>query len=392
MLVQSVWRLLVGLSVLATGSCPALARSTVAEALPREVMRRAARSEIPNLFSATRTVQAKSLRELIQWAAPVAKDAPLRYGDFASYWAAANRTRQRSGKAFEAVLAWRANASTVKERLGTKMLVTAVEGFPTANSDLVRIGPNGEVLARFQAKLNMDLRRAYKYLTDPRYAGHTLVTTRESYEHVLAELQRKEINAVRRGIALDLKWQTVRDAIDNGRMPDTWAGKPLPSRAGLGKLAEKAAREEFADRAAAFRPSPQRLFRLAAGEQVLAKGLYIIDVATTGYLEYRDVDRYLRGEIGGGRLAVKSGIRVVQLDLAAYSLMSPEPVSKTATAVVVVVILAVDVATDVFYERSERQQEEAARKILAAIDRSERYHAVRGSILAGLAGPAEVLR
>jgi hypothetical protein len=357
-------------------------------------MRSAARSEIPNLFSSSRTLQAKSLRELIQWTAPVAKNAPLRYDNFAAYWAASNQTGQRSGKAFEAVLARRANASAIDKRLGTQVLVTSVEGFPAARSDLVTIGRNGEVLERFQAKLTMNVRRAYGHLIDPRYQGHALLTTRESHQGVRAELQRKELNAARRGIALDPKWQTVRDAIDRGRMPNTWAGKPLPSKAGLGKLAEKAAREEFAMRAAALRQanSSERLLRLATNEQRFAKGFYIIDVATTGYLEYRDIDRYLRGDIGGDRLAAKSGIRVCQVSLATYSLLSPEPVSKMVTGAVVVVILAVDVATDVIYDRIYEREAESARRILAAVDRTERYHAVRAGVLADLGRTAQLSR
>jgi hypothetical protein len=125
---------------------------------------------------------------------------------------------------------------------------------------------------------------------------------------------------------------------------------------------------------------------------VLTRSLYLIDVATTGYLEYRDIDRYVRGEIGAGRLAAKSGIRVVQVSLATYSLTSPEPVSKAVTGIVVVVILAVDVATDMFFDRSETRQEEAARQILASIDRGERYHGVREDVLASLARPTHPSR
>ncbi len=112
----------------------------------------------------------------------------------------------------------------------------------------------------------------------------------------------------------------------------------------------------------------------------IGKSFAILDVAGASYWEYRDVERYLRNEVGGDYLATKTGLRGCQLYLAAYSTFSPEPVSKLMVGVVVVTLIAVDVAMDQIYETVYRRRQFAAQKLLALIDRSERYHAARAKV------------
>ncbi len=284
----------------------------------------------------------------------------------------------------------RANRALRASGQSNRILVTAAEGFPSHPTDLVEVSPDGAILRRFQAKFNLDLKRAGKYLVDPRYPGQTLLTTRESLGRVETELLRREASAARRGVPLAAKWQVVRDALEDGRLARRWADKPLPSLKGLAGLTQRATRGAFNEAARELVRSEPLVAPVgkAAGRQVLAKGLYLVDLASVGYLQYRDIERFSQGEISGDYLAVKSGVRGTQLCLATYTLITPEPLSKAAGTVIVVTLIVVDVATDVIYNGVHRRRELAARQALASIDRAERYHAVRSHLVTLAASPA----
>jgi hypothetical protein len=93
--------------------------------------------------------------------------------------------------------------------------------------------------------------------------------------------------------------------------------------------------------------------------------------------------RYRNGDLSGNFLAAKTGMRGIQATLAIYTFASPEPFSKITSGGIVVVLLAADVGTEVVQQRRER----AAQRILDQIDRDERFHAARTSLLREFSGP-----
>jgi len=330
----------------------------------------------PSIASRSRSLHAASLPQLIEWTAPVSKNAPYRYGkDFTAYWKASNTHGQRSGKTLEAVLAWRANQLNIRQGTPTRFLVTAAEGFHSHAADLIEVGETGAELSRYQAKLKLKLQSASRYLADTRYEGMTLLTTRDGYLRVTKQLAAKEASALRRGIDLAPRWQLVRDAIASNRLPSVFGGRSLPSLAGINHYALKSAKVQFIAHAAGH--APQALSRASTFGRVGGPILLGADLALTIYLQNQDYRRYMAGEIGGEYFAAKSSLRVIQSGLATYSAFSPEPFSKGITAAMVVVLIGVDVGL----EAVQHRRESAARAILNDIDQEEQFQAARVHLL-----------
>jgi hypothetical protein len=341
-------------------------------------LRQEARAKtIRNFVSTRKTLSKETLGELIQSTAPVSREAPRQYPNFASYWRMANGNGQRTGKAFEAVLAWRANRVLSN---GESMLVTAVEGFPSDPIDLVRVSAKGEVLQRYQAKLRLSLKSASKHLADPRYTGKTLVTTREPMERVLRELKAEIEKAARRGTTLAPKYQQVADALENGHLAKTWFGKDLPNLKGLDHLAKKQTRKLFNEHGSQIASaSGRKAGASAAAKKLVGHAFVVLDLGEMGYVSYRDARRYSRGEIGGDYLAVKGTIRTGQVGIVIALLLNPEPfVTKAAS----VVLIVADAGYEAYYDgHVQRVRQEATRRMLEAIDRDERFYNVRRELL-----------
>ena len=77
----------------------------------------------------------------------------------------------------------------------------------------------------------------------------------------------------------------------------------------------------------------------------------------------------------------------MQVCLATYTLVTPDPMSKAVVGAAVVAILVIDYGTDLIYDRIYEREQDAARQLLASIDRSERHHAVRSHLLLALDRP-----
>lgn len=360
----------------------AVARTTYG----RLVVRHAARSLLVESYSARKTLQATSLRELSKKAAPVAADAWARYGgNFKQYWKASNQTNQRVGKVFEAVVVWRMNQELAKSGSSSRVLVTAVEGYPSSPTDLVEVLPNGQVKTKFQLKHGSmkTVKDAYAELSKPKYEGHLLVTTQESLEKLEKQLRKAEASARSRGVPLYREAQAVRDALDDGRIPRSLAGKPLPTQSEVFREGFKSTKEQFRATATygARKPVQGRVVKvLKYVGPAFQKTLIVVEVVAIGYTQYRDTMRYARGDIAAEYFVVKTGLRGASLALVVYGVVSPEPVTKTAALVAAGVIITAEIVADVFQERADARREEAVRDILERIDRHERYLAVRAKL------------
>jgi hypothetical protein len=341
-------------------------------------LRQEAREKIIGNFVITRkTLSKETLGELIQSAAPVSREAPRKYPNFASYWRMANGNGQRTGKAFEAVLAWRANRVLSN---GESMLVTAVEGFPTDPIDLVKVSAKGEVSQRYQAKLRLSLNTASKHLGDSRYTGKTLVTTRESMERILRDLKLETEKAARRGTTLAPKYQRVADALQNGHIAKTWFGRDLPALKGLDQFAKKETRKLFDEHGYQIASASGRKGGVSAAAKNLAGHAFaVLDLGGVVYDFYRDARRYSRGEIGGDYLAVKGTIRTGHASIVVALLLNPEPFVTKATSVVLIVA---DAGYEMYYNGYvQRVRQEATRRMLEAIDRDQRVYNAQRELL-----------
>ena len=371
------------LLVLSIGTS-APARTPSGPSAPRAAVVAAARDIASDhrLFSRQLTLQAKSMRDLVEQTAPISRNALPNYqGDWQAYWIASNSRNQRSGKTLEAVLASRANVHRGRLGLPDRMLVTAAEGFPAHAADLVDVAPDGIVLRKYQVKWGW--KSTVKALQDPKYEGMRVLTTRESFTQIGRELQAAEATAARRGLPLRKEWQVVRDALDSGRLPGSWSGKHLPSAASVERYSLSHVKKYFAAGANRIAPraAPKIRELLIASGKVTGKTLIVVDVASMGYFEYADVNRYRSGEIGGGYLTFKSTLRASQLSLAYYAAASPEPATKAVAAFAAGVLVIVDMASDPIYQHAYERRKDAAAMVLASVNRDERYYAARVQLL-----------
>ena len=378
------WPMIAGALVLASVVAEVdMARGQSLLASPRstaEQVRRQAHALMasPDLLRGSKTLQARTMRDLVQLTAPVARDASRRYlGDFEAYWRASNLRNQRLGKTLEAVIAWRANEGFKANGSQHRVIVTAAEGFPHDPADLVELAPDGTVVRRYQVKLGANA--AIKALSDPKYADMSVITTSDSLRKIEQSLLKAESRAAGRGIPLSPQWMPVRESLNSGRLVQTVGGKPLPQFNAVMRYGLAAARRLFNP----LETSPLSMSRLSTSglpawlPKTLGKGVVVVDVAATGYAEWRDIQRFRRRTIGGKYLAAKTSLRVAQVSLAVYALVTPEPGSKTAAALGSIVLVVVDVASDPVYELVRGRRELAARRLLESIERAERYHAVR---------------
>lgn len=322
------------------------------------------------------TLTVPTLEELVDRAAgSVSRRAFERFGgDFEAYWKVAQK--QRTGKAYEALLAYRENQHNSALGRQGRSLVTAVEkGGSHHPADILDLGEDGRITARRQSKLGW--RSAIKALDDSKYTGMRIVTPPESLAIIDKELLRAEQKAARRGIELPDKWVMVKQSLDDGRLMRTSAsGAALPTEAEALEYARKTAKLQWREM--------ERMQSLARVGKVAGKVLIVVDVAGTVYFTYHDVRRFQAGEIGGGYLAGKSTLRGTQLALLTYAVYSPEPFSKTVAAVTVVVLVVADVASDVVHEKILASQQQMAQQLLNSIDKEERYHTTRCFLLAEL--------
>ena len=80
---------------------------------------------------------------------------------------------------------------------------------------------------------------------------------------------------------------------------------------------------------------------------IVGRGLFVVNVAATGALTYRDIQRFNSGEIGAADLAIKVPLHGTNLGLAyIIAFTDPEPVSKTLAVIALFVVVAVDAAHD----------------------------------------------
>lgn len=122
---------------------------------------------------------------------------------------------------------------------------------------------------------------------------------------------------------------------------------------------------------------------------VAGKALIVVNVAGNVYFTYHDMQRFQAGEIGGGYLAFKTGLRGAQVGLMYYAVVSPELFSKGLAAVAVGVLVTADLATEWVHDVFSASEQKSTRQILESIDRDERYYATRRYLLYTVDGVRE---
>jgi hypothetical protein len=244
---------------------------------------------------------------------------------------------------------------------------------------------HGEIVQRYQAKLGWE--KAVEALRDPKYAGMSILTPRDQLESIERELLKKEQAALRRGVPLPDKWSAVKQALDEGRLlRKTPAGSVLPTRGEVMIQAKQTAMRPWREMGMA----EQELRTLERLGHVTGKALIVADVVGNVYFTYYDVQRFQAGEIGGGYLARKTGLRSARVGLTYYAVVAPEPFSKSFAAVAVVVLVTADIATEWVHDVFSVVEQEAAWRLLESIDRDERYYVTRHYLLYAMNGLREL--
>jgi hypothetical protein len=324
-----------------------------------------------------------SLAELVDLTAGKASlDAYRRYGgDFSKYWQAIEK--QRAGKTFEALWAYKENERLDKLGRQERWVVTAAEGAPHSAADLVLIDGERRVFGQSQFKLGW--KAARDAISDAKYTGMSIVTTQESLDVIEKELSKAVITSTRRGVPLPENWRLVQETLAKGRLvrSSTTGAPPLTTEEILGVARATAGRRwlVLADQEPALAgisvALPQKLRSLTKAGKAIGKVLIVADVAATAVWTYQDVQRYNCGEMGANYLAFKAGVRGSGLALTYYAVTSPEPTTKIVAAALALALVTVDSVSDSIYEARMG----AARQLLDSIQLSERYHSARRQLL-----------
>lgn len=332
--------------------------------------------QLGSVIDNPQTLKFKDFPELFRsTAGKVSPQAVLTYSGFEKYWAASSTIR--AGKAFEAILASRANWLLAQTGSTHRVLVTAAEGQTQAPADLVKINSKGQVIERYQLKLGRQ--GTLSALTDRKYRHMKIVTNKDTLKSLEFELKKQKVMAARRGVQLKPQWKALDDAVRDGRITDEIVPGHRPvTRGEVDELAKQWTRKEWmlaaeeASGGAATTRTATRILRLG-GKVVL-----VVTVAYGAYETYRDVGRYRAGEIGGFVLAAKSGLRVGEVGIVLWlGLADPEPITKTILIATGGAIVAANVSLD-YYASAKRER---TQKLLEKIDYDERFFAVRRQLL-----------
>ena len=268
-----------------------------------------------------------------------------------------------------------------------RIVVTAAEGASGHPADLLKIGKHGRIVQQYQAKLGWQA--AVKALRDPKYAGMSILTPKDQLAIIKQKLLQKEQAALRRGVPLSEDWSAVKQAFKEGHLRGAkWTRPKIIIQA---KQTLVQPWQEMGAAGQTARHSARGLETLARLGNVAGKALIVADAAGNVYFTYHDMQRFQAGEIGGGYLALKTGLRGAQVSLTYYAVVSPEPFSKGVAAVAVVVLVTADIATEWVHDVFSAAEQEATRRLLESIDRAERYHATRRYLLYAMNGLREPL-
>jgi hypothetical protein len=283
------------------------------------------------------------------------------YGaSFSKYWGVTRKSR--SGKAFEAIVASRESLRLARTGDARRLIVTAAEGGRAHPADLLLRSADSAIARQYQLKLGA--KAGAMAVTKEKYAGMTILLPRDQMKLVARKLAEAEAKAARRGLPLAPRWRAVKEAIEEGRLTSRLpSGTLAPSRRTIERFAKWHTGKIWKgmDRVGTW----------------VGRGMLVVDVAEAGYTTYSDIQRYRAGEIGGEYLAARGSLRTVQVGLGIYAAVTPDPFSKAAAAVGIVVII---VSTEVIDSVHEARRA-AADRLIADIDRTEQYRSVQRSLL-----------
>lgn len=349
-----------------------------------------------------RTLEIRDLTTLFHKATGgVRQKSTLKHiGDFESYWKAS--FTGRSGKAFEAYEVYRANRKLARLGRSERFVITAVEGSPHHAADVVLIDGTGKITKQFQHKLGV--RAALNAIKDPKYAGMTIVTPRNSLSRIRRDLKEAIRRAASSEKGLPPKWQHIQNALAEGRLTDEMLpGLQVWSRKQIERIAKCFTKPMFT----AVEKQMPRTSRLtmavsrgisrvglragSATLKIAGKVMGPADLMFVGYQTHLDWQRFSNGEIGEGTLATKFTLRGAEVAVAIL-LLSPDPGTKvilvgiTASLLLTGADASLDAAIDA---RNARVQQ-----LLENINRDERFDAVKEQLMEDIEGatPDNLLR
>ncbi len=340
---------------------------------------------------------------------PSAKAIHNSQGDFATYY---NRRGPANvtGKAFEARTAIRINRALQNAGNENRLIITALEKRPNDVSDLALLTPKGQVLERYQLKTG--IKTARKAVFDSKYADMKIVTPPDHLREIKRELSKQRNRAFARNKPLSPYWQTMDQAIREGRLTDQIAGLRVPKYTEVQASGKYYLEKAFAKQLEEMNASQQRLISvmtkhtpkmirktgtaIAQAMKYVGPPLMIVGGAVDigyGIHEWNEADRrlsageldediyYVKKHVAASQVFVGTativGSTVVILNSTGMTLLAtPEPIVTKIAGVVVFAVSVGFVATDYALERIQGQRIEAKRELLKHIDEKARQRIV----------------
>jgi hypothetical protein len=336
-------------------------------------------------------------------------------GHFETYFLLAED--QRAGKVFEALVADRVNKVLLPK--GRAMLVTAAEGNRKSAADaMLSIKTKAGYVVDELYQFKLGYQNAVSALTDARYAGMKIITTRDVYDGMLEKVRRESIKKASLVREISPDTARLKDALDSGRIcKELPGGVPLPTReevkaisrgwysARWDKIKTRIVGQPVsmaktlapvstivmdAERTAAYVGAEI----LAANEAAsaaktgsliskmnplalvparvwleLGRGASLLDAAFTTHSLVTDYERWQSGSMASDEYAAMSSIKVIKLWLSTAAITDPELFSKFGFVAAYIVLSCVEYGGEwIFAGRQEELRVE-----LMSLETEERY-------------------
>lgn len=405
-----------------------LSKTISAQSLLQPTLVRASAFPVGSTVSTHNTLEYKNQASLVRAVCDrISEKSREKFHSAEDYIKAIGHSRE--GQAYEAVFAFQENRRLESSGSQYRWLVTKLEGRPHDPADLALVDPAGCVVGHAQVKRSINsLQELKNYLNI--YPDMQIVTTQESYDRLVKQLQRKKASLERRGVIdpeLDkieglIKRQVVVDGFGkNNRLSSklelkditkdtitkSWNKRDLhagvshsastnhPSLARSeqelsGRSIMKSTDWAKADRGlsrgmpGATPPEPglQAINRKLSPlmKSVIKYGGKLLIVADIGGIAYEGVEdfrRFRMRDIDAQHFIITSVVKSGEVILTSYAVYSPEPHTKILSAGGAFLLFVADVGLDYL----EPWQLNRQRAVLDSMTISQEYLFIRRMLI-----------
>jgi len=344
------------------------------------------RKQIPSVL---KYIQKEQHERTLMTAGRVSRKAFAKYhGNFDKYLDASLKTRR--GKVFEEMFASYLN-SLQASRNGKMLFVpTAAINSPQNSVDILGLGRRGKVFEKYQLK--MSAKQALDAVNSTKYLGQKIVIPEDQLDFIKSQLNKRKINAKRRGINISSDWANIENSIQSGYLigfsntsqisaeTQRYLKKEFDLIAATESNEKAIAQAVFSSEKAGAQATAKPIGKLSK-LQVLGKCIVLADYALNVVTFASELGSFMNGDLDGRVFAGKTGLKAVQIYLGYVALADLEPFSKAATTVFILALVAADFGMDAINSAIIEPRKAYTARILAEIEPLQRGAIARDQLL-----------